>query len=131
MILKQHQRPGEEISASPPQGKQGDHQTHGLRALPAWLDSFLEKASKERQKVPKVPPRNAFAQQFAALQHDRERSSSSTDASSSSARASSSSSSSTFRDRPSPDGSTTGSGGGINNFFVVEVPVPKDQVRVG
>ena len=85
--------------------------------------------------MPKVPPRNAFAQQFAALQHDRERSSTYTDASSSSARASSSSSSSssssTFRDRYSPDGNTAGSGGGISNFFVVEVPVPKDQVCVG
>jgi len=133
VILKQHQRPGEEISASPK--GENDQQIRGLRALPAWLDSFLEKASKERQKVPKVPPRNAFAQQFAALQHDRERSSTYTDASSSSARASSSSSSSssssTFRDRYSPDGNTAGSGGGINNFFVVEVPVPKDQVCVG
>jgi hypothetical protein len=131
VILKQHQRPGEEISASPKVGgnEAEGGQPSGLRALPAWLDSFLERASRERKKMPAVPPRNAFAQQFAAIQHDRERSSSS--GTGGRYQDASSSSTGTFRDGHSPDGSTAAGGtGGMGNFHVVEVPVPKDQVCV-
>lgn len=117
-MLKQHQQQGEEEAAVP---KGGDKS--GLRALPAWLDAFLDKASKERKQLPPVPPRNAFAQQFAELQDAREQSSD-LDERAPRPRANRRASS-PLQDRRDGVASTAG---GVAEFSVVEVVVPRDQV---
>jgi hypothetical protein len=112
-VLKQHQRQGEEDTLP----KRGD--ASGLRALPAWLDAFLEKASKERQKAAPVVPRNAFAKEFAQLQADRE--------ATEERRSPHAARTSPLQDRRFQEGGA--STGGVGEFVVVEVPVPRDQVK--